>query len=299
MKIQSVEFLDYHSHPIESEFLSKFETDYRNKNIPLLIKGGAREWAPVKKWNLAGLAHRCGNAPVPAMLMNGRRPRSVRIAASDAISRITLGQNLYISQATIGMDNDMWMVPDLPMLSTDCEAPFFIGHKEKKQLRAFMGRDTFASMHFHAGFPHIKRCVESLKIQVTGIKKILFFAPTVDLQAYRLLGHNFSQISFKEWQRDLSLREKVGNPDAVAYECDLVPGDMLYIPAYWWHCVFGPGESISTTYFWQDTDPTDAQEYLTSVNYRNTERATRIFRRFGGFLSAVPRLRNALARRSL
>ena len=38
--------------------------------------------------------------------------------------------------------------------------------------------------------------------------------------------------------------------DAPSWECELIPGAMLYIPRKWWHFVASCSASLSISYWW-------------------------------------------------
>lgn len=71
--------------------------------------------------------------------------------------------------------------------------------------------------------------------------------------------------------RTIQAQVNCGDPDlekfplfesATCYYCDLLPGEMLYIPAFWWHQVTSVDTSISVNYFYGDAGD---NQYLTKI----------------------------------
>jgi hypothetical protein len=183
---------------------------------------------------------------------------------TEGIERIRRGDNFYFSPASLRTE--------LSALQGDTVLPPIIADKESEYLSldAFIGVNTYASMHFHAR-------VESLKVQVVGKKRGLLFSPQTDLRSLPLFWFNFSRIDFRGWpaQRERIAERSAALANATAYECELSPGDMLFIPMYWWHSFFGDGLSMSATYVWPDEEPTFDG---TPVNVRSFRRMRAIMR---------------------
>jgi hypothetical protein len=222
-----------------------FECHYRERNRPLVIRGAALRWPALDKWTFDYLAQKCGSTNVPCMVFGGPRSMVVPIPADEALRRISDGGNLYISLATITpVDGEA----SLPMLMDDCEFPTLISTKSSKALTAFIGRDSFAPLHHHGGSPP-ERIIEAIKTQLVGTKTAVLFPPNSEFP--------FSRIQFKEWLSDRQqvLERYPRLRELPSHQSDLAPGDMLFIPAYWWHCFFGHETSMSATCFWKDSKP--------------------------------------------
>jgi hypothetical protein len=90
-------------------------------------------------------------------------------------------------------------------------------------------------------------------VQVRGHKRLLLFPSTEWRRLYPSsplsIRPNFSQVDFR-------------NPDAArfpqfqeatVYEAELCPGEMLYLPIYWFHEVYTLEGGISVNFWWQPT----------------------------------------------
>jgi hypothetical protein len=275
--VDTIDAADYSG----AEFAAHFSNHYRSRNHPVLVRNAARDWPAIQRWTPAYLADKCKGAPTAAMFFGGGLPRGLYLPAEQVLARIQDGEKIYISQASIVEEPHATRpgsTADLPMLAQDCREPAFLAGKQGKSLQAFIGVNTFASMHFHPGRPSLGDCQESVKIQLVGTKRALLFSPRASLKPALISAFNFSKISFDNWlsDRESVLAQFAPLRTLPAYEYTLEPGDMLYIPAYWWHSFYGQGLSMSATYFWYDREPQASATLHTSANYRMTRAVSRI-----------------------
>lgn len=248
-----------------AELKEAFVTRYLKQNRPLVIRGGARSWPAVSRWSLDYVAEKCGEAAASGVVYGRRLPKRFdKVPVRKGVERIRRGDNFYFSPASLHTE--------LPMLRGDTVLPPVIADKESEDLAldAFIGVNTYASMHYHVG-------VESLKVQVVGKKRGLLFSPQTDLRSLPLFWFNFSRIDFRGWatEREAIAKRSAALANVTAYECELEPGDMLFIPMYWWHSFFGDGLSMSATYVWPDEQPTFDD---IPVNVKSFRRARSIIR---------------------
>ena len=91
--------------------------------------------------------------------------------------------------------------------------------------------------------------MDNMLIHVSGTKKVVFFEPN-DIDRLYMNG-------------DKSEILDIDNPDYEKYplflnikrhECLLMPGDVLFIPALWFHNVLALDFSISVNVFWKHLD---------------------------------------------
>ncbi len=91
--------------------------------------------------------------------------------------------------------------------------------------------------------------MDNVLIQISGLKRVILFPP--------------SDIEFLYMKGDKSQVLDVDEPDtnafplfkqATRYECQLTPGDCLFIPALWLHNVITQSFSIGVNVFWKHLD---------------------------------------------
>ena len=91
--------------------------------------------------------------------------------------------------------------------------------------------------------------MDNLLVQVTGRKRVVLFPP--------------SQVDKLYLSGDKSQVIDIDNPDvetfplfhqAERYECNLAPGDILFIPALWFHNVTSVDFGVAVNLFWKHLD---------------------------------------------
>lgn len=88
--------------------------------------------------------------------------------------------------------------------------------------------------------------------QVTGTKRVLLWPPSQQAQLY-IAGSSSPITHFSDQQR---LRQQYPLfSEAAALQAELLPGDVLYIPALWFHNVLSETFSASVNLFWRHLPP--------------------------------------------
>lgn len=116
----------------------------------------------------------------------------------------------------------------------------------------FIPKGAFFSSVFRISSPklqlwtHYDTC-DNILIQVSGRKRIIFYPPTEALNLY-LDGDKSKVIDIDS--PDLKLYPDFAN--AERFEAFLEPGDIVFIPALWFHNVTALDFSISVNVFWKN-----------------------------------------------
>jgi len=113
--------------------------------------------------------------------------------------------------------------------------------------------------------------------QVRGRKTVLLFPPQDSRYLFPFPIHHrsfhFSQTNIAHPEAaHLRLMNK-----ARCSVVHLAPGEMLYIPLFWWHGVFGYGENISVNYWWRSERKVhfDRPWHESGIQYRKLKRFAR------------------------
>lgn len=91
--------------------------------------------------------------------------------------------------------------------------------------------------------------MDNMLLHVTGRKRVVLFPPS-DVPNLYLVGDKSEIIDIDNV--NLERYPKFANVDW--YECELQPGDVIFIPALWFHNVIALDFSISVNVFWKHLD---------------------------------------------
>ncbi len=223
---------------------------------PVLIEGLARDWPATQTWTparLLELSLRSTRVEVPVratprdrLELDIQAVHRGRWPLAEFFGRALLANELdelYMAGTTIaGLSGfaDQYQRPAL----LDRLAPELSGPS------LFAGRNTRCLGHFHAR-------TQALLVQVQGRKQVLCFAPrelaSLGLEPAHAEGFHRSRINFHALpELHEQLRARFAAAGSLrAWSCWLEPGDALFIPLHWLHVPWGPGWSVSLTWWWQ------------------------------------------------
>ncbi len=105
--------------------------------------------------------------------------------------------------------------------------------------------------------------MDNLLVQVTGRKKVVLFSPRDATNLY--LHGDKSQVLDIDTP-DLSVYPRFAS--AQRHECYLEPGDVLFIPALWFHNVVALDFGVAINIFWRQLD---AKFYDSKDTYGNKD----------------------------
>lgn len=108
---------------------------------------------------------------------------------------------------------------------------------------AFFGKDSWSPLHYHT-------FTQAFLVQCQGTKTVVLYEPTnnpfVILRNYWKL---ITRKPFPDTRKEPHVPHLVGKYSK-RWEVTIGPGEALFIPIYWWHDVFGNGQSFSYTHFY-------------------------------------------------
>ena len=132
---------------------------------------------------------------------------------------------------------------------------------------------------------YLLQVMDNLLVQVRGKKRVVLFSPADALNLY-LVGDKSSVLDIDS--PDLSCYPLFSN--ATRYECKLNPGDVLYIPALWFHNVVSLDFSVAVNVFWKHLPPEffDSKDTYGNRDPPQVQRAMQIMERAIKALSELP-----------
>ena len=240
--------------------LGKFLRNYEEKNIPVIVKGATKSWPAFKKWNrdylidnTHGIKFRAtsGAAPLPANFTMKSYAKYCDSACEEA--------PLYLFDRSFADKCPQILQDYADSLKETC--PFFDDE-------AVHGHDLFSLLGEGKRPDHRwiiigpKRSGSSFHIDpngthawnapILGRKRWIFYPPGVpppgvfpspsgdDVIMPISLGEWF----LTHWNNHVEQRH---NPDPTKrpLECTVEPGDILFVPHGWWHCVLNLDNGMS------------------------------------------------------
>jgi lysine-specific demethylase 8 len=136
------------------------------------------------------------------------------------------------------------MKTSFPELLPDIETPDYIAKALFKETNLWIGTGgNISPLHYDS--------LENLLCQFHGRKRVLLFEPKqtpllYPFSAYSTRGH-MSQVNID--QLDIDKFPKFEKAKCI--ECILEPGEMIFIPAFWWHQVYSLDQlNIAVNFWW-------------------------------------------------
>lgn len=228
------------------------ERGFLQQGGPVIITDALHEWRIAERWT-------------PEYLMNVARDRPVKLSTcSDGDFRVDLSEIRRFDQTEVDFgtaaqrmleddaNNHAYVmqqsIPDqLPELFDNLVVPEWISDC-RMSINLWFGRRTSSQLHFDHS--------NNLFAQLHGSKEFTLFAPdeTPHLYPYH---HDVwtAHLSKVEPDRpDLEVHPDFVRAKALRFR--IQAGELLFMPAFWWHFVRAPGVSVSVNFWW---DPSLAQ----------------------------------------
>jgi len=238
------------------------------EQLPLLIAGGVAHWRALSSWTPSGLERLLGSTEIDFKLSSSNAHpdfRQTELRHMFARGRATFGE--FLRKIGTGPDaqraralftgDEQFVLrrrqgvttlnPVLAPLLADIELPTLFADERLYSVWSwFSGRGVRTWLHYDNNGCH------NLNAQVRGHKHCWLYAPDqlARLHPFPLGGsnpaHNCSQIDVEapqpEFQADLRA--------APAWHAELKAGDLLFIPAWWFHTFRHEGELNANLNFW-------------------------------------------------
>jgi hypothetical protein len=248
---------------------SYFKEQFVHCNAPVIIEGAMEKWPALQLWketsyfqSLPELKETIVEAyETPWVKFSITNKKLISFYTfCDTLFEDSLKNKYLHTEASIYLSNKE--KGELGTLSKDIKVPPYVDSSLFLYSRIFLGKDTLTACHYHPQ-------QEAFLCQIIGDKTVVLFPPSKK-EFFYLYPHswhsnvsNWSQIDFtsKDFHVTYPNLKK-----AIPYIARLKPGDMLFIPIYWWHLVYGENLSISVSHFWQSSL---YRRYLTFLGLRS------------------------------
>ena len=253
---------------------AEFASSYELREEPVILEGAARDWRATRTWTPEYLKRLLGDLKVRTRLHLGGPPGFRRATPAEMFARGSSRFDAFLDAITRGPEaersrklftgDEQFMVQRrdgrttvneaLKPLLDDVEVPAVVPEDRLYTVWGwFSGRGVRTWLHYDNNGCH------NANAQLVGTKRCWLFAPEElkRLHPFPLGGpnpaYNCSQIDV-----DALDLERFGDfREAVAWEGTLEPGDVLFIPALWFHTFVHEGElNANVNFWWKPQRPT-------------------------------------------
>jgi hypothetical protein len=238
---------------VDSPTKKFFHQHFRSCNRPVIITEALKGSKLLSLWNADYFKSAIGVAEVRVEVSQTNYFPSVYGQDSTQIKRHTrqMAFDVYADAISAGNNaadkyymSEELLVDKFPILAADVEFPAFLDRRLHITNSLWFGpAETITPLHYDI--------VYNISAQVWGRKRFTLFSPDQLSYLYPFPKHteiaHFSRVNIK--RPDFAAFPEFNKAQPI--ECTLEPGEMLYIPPFWWHQVESLDPAISLSYFWR------------------------------------------------
>ena len=225
----------------------EFEERFLRPQKPVVITGAMDHWPALKHWSNDYLRERAGTRAVRVSTAH----RGVHFKGANQIldySSMSLAEYIELISSRQIADGRLYatVIPiqkTLPELWGDVAFPEYFDREACASPNMWFGPGSNVSpLHYDS--------THNFLTQIRGRKRVLLYHPR---EISRLYPFSFRERSLHISQVNLVEPDHARFPEfqkADRMEVFLEPGEMLFIPLFWWHGVFGIEENLSINYWW-------------------------------------------------
>ncbi|WP_353931421.1 cupin-like domain-containing protein [Okeanomitos corallinicola TIOX110] len=219
---------------------------------PVIITGKIEEWKAFHSWSLDYLNGVVGDKELDINISNKNKIFTFDPDTGDTLSSTKMQFSEFTNWITQENKSDQYYYLQqnpiklmFPELLPDIEVPDYISQKSFIVSNLWIGTGgNTTPLHWDAA--------QNILCQVRGRKKLLLFAPnqtpflyphSVDSKAPHLSYLNIDKPDFDKFPKF---------KEAQVIECVLEPGEMLFMPPFWWHQVYSLEQvNIAVNFWWK------------------------------------------------
>jgi len=222
----------------------EFRRRYVDARTPVIIVGALEDWPARRSWSAEYLARTFGDRVIPVAGVAQRRVENYGATGIPYRAEALRQCIEHLQAATTDHGYAMFLLDEsLPELKADLRTLAFAPPAPWSIYKFWMSAvDTRSPLHMDLP--------DNLFAQLVGRKEVCLFAPAQEWMMYR----------HPPWSRLPQVsRVDAYDPDLVRYprfaqarplHCVVEPGELLYIPRFWWHQIRSMSFSISVNYWW-------------------------------------------------
>lgn len=252
---------------VQSSDLSpqEFQERYFKQAKPVIITNGTDDW-PARQWTIESLMARVGDNEVFVRCQTNKaeyqvgkrytiRKETFRSYCEDLLASNARAKGSYLAVASIQQS--------FPQLKDELPLPKYLHVNGKIHLGPYL----WVAHEGHYEFCHFDPD-DNFLVMIRGRKRVLLFGHDLDNMYPNPLGSHGKTV-----QSEVNC----DNPDpsripkftqATCQECILEPGEMLFIPAFFWHQVKALDSGISANIFYGDAGENQYLGKILKAPYR-------------------------------
>jgi jumonji domain-containing protein 7 len=241
---------------------SRFSAEFAGGNTPAIITDALEDWRVAERWTPQSLADFVRHRKVTVSVAHNGRFRydstDEDTAANGADARTEMDfvdavSALYERRREGHVYVMQQSIPErLPELMDHLVVPPWIGSAEQAVINLWFGYATTTSLHYDDA--------NNFFAQVYGRKRFVIFSPTDTACLYPFSHKGKLPHLAHVDPSDPDLERYPDFVRASPLEFELQPGELLYLPAFWWHQVRSAEVSISVSFWW----PAQISQYVDS-----------------------------------
>lgn len=224
-----------------------FEHDYLVPGHPVVIENYFQT-LPSSKWNLQYLLE---NVPDNEVNVRGQTDsQAYKLGKSYTLRKTTLSEYVRDLQDGNYKGRSSYMAVQniskvFPQLVDECVMPKYIGKPHNGPFLWIAHKGHYEFCHFDPD--------EGMLMMIEGEKEIKMFCSSDLLKLYpNALGSKGKTIQSQVDCNEPDYSRFPDFKDTICYHCNLHAGEMLYIPAFWWHQVTSVTDVVSANIFFGD-----------------------------------------------
>jgi Cupin-like domain len=229
----------------------EFEERFLFPQRPVIISGAMEGWPARERWTNDYLTEKVGARTIQSWTKAHQGLSHPKKDPVRAGRRATMKLAEYIDLLAGGAisDGNLYaaLLPirtALPELWPDVRFPPFVDEGKYRQVNFWFGPgNTFTHLHYDTA--------NNFLAQIRGRKQVILCPPSEITRLYpypfSYWANRFSQVDVLS--PDLTRFPAWAHADHALLE--LGPGEMLFIPVFWWHAVSGIDQNIAINYWWR------------------------------------------------
>ena len=215
-----------------------FEAKYETPNVPVVIRGAAKDWRATQTWTRESLVKKFGDVD---FVVGGY---DMKLDDFFTLDECEDDVPLYLFDPNFG--------EKAPELVRDYDVPEYFA---KDDLFSLMGDERphyrwliVGAARSGSSFHKDPNATSAWNAVITGRKKWVMFPPHVNPPGVHPSedgAHVAAPLSLVEWFSNFYQYAYDG--DVMPLECICEPGDILFVPSGWWHMALNLEECVAIT----------------------------------------------------